>query len=348
MEEHALRLKRMRGALERTRVAGALLTRPEHGLYLTGCPGAPIVVGPSRVARLDGVSVPGVEAFDGTVARALGEALRACGLTGRAIGVEARYLPGDIAARLEGSARTVDVEATLAHARAAKDAAEIAQLASAVALLERAHREVADRAREGRSGMEMADVAMEVISAGAGRAVAFAGNLGAGPSALDPDSAPSPIRFRRGETFFLDLYPDLGGYSADVTRCFSIGPAPEAAARTHAVLERALASALAAIRPGVRAWEVDAAVRRVFDADAMLPYFAHHSGHGLGLFLWEPPLLLPGDDTPLTAGMVLAVEPGLYVPGVGGFRLEVNVCVTGEGCLMLGDLPAALFECART
>ncbi len=297
------------------------------------------------MARLDGVPMPGTGVFETGGPAALADAVRACDLVGRRVGVEAQFLTWDLAEALSRIAVPVEIEALLAGARAVKDDDEIEMLRRGVAVIEGALRTVVETVHEGLTGIALAHAAMTHVSTQVGRVIAFAGNLGSGPDDLDPDSAPSTRAFRRGDTIFLDFYPDLGGYSADLTRCFSVGQPSADAMRIHTIVEHALEAGLAAIHPGAKAWEIDAAIQRVFEAHGMLACVRHRSGHGLGLFLREPPWLAPGDETLLATNMVLAIEPGLYVPGVGGFRLEVNLQVTDDGCEVLGDLPTRMCEC---
>jgi Xaa-Pro aminopeptidase len=111
------------------------------------------------------------------------------------------------------------------------------------------------------------------------------------------------------------------------------------------VLEAALTAGGSALRPGARASDVDRAVRSVV-ADALDGYtYPHHTGHGFGLQPQEPPYLIPSDEMPLEPGMIVAVEPGIYLPDTRGMRLEGNYLITEDGCEALSDYPMELFAC---
>jgi Xaa-Pro aminopeptidase len=171
-------------------------------------------------------------------------------------------------------------------------------------------------------------------------------NFGSGPRALGDEPQPTNKPLEAGESVMIDLFPLMDGYVADYTRNFVVGPPTDGQLAQHAILETALAAAEKALRPGVRASEIDRLVRRVIQ-DAGYGEFAHrhHTGHAFGLTIPEPPWLIPADHTPLRAGMVIAVEPGIYHPENGGMRLEGNYIITEDGCEPLVGFPAKLIVC---
>jgi len=339
------RLERLRRVLSLRGLAGLILTRPEYGLYLTGVRGGPILVGESRVVRLDGIETEWSNVVSDAAPHRWHAAVGTAGLVGRPVGAELRYLTVEIERAMDACGSLTDVEEDLDRARLAKDADELAVIRARVRTLENAFLFVMRTARAGMSGLDVALAATAAISREAERMILFRGNLGAGRDCVDPDSRPTSRPLASGEAFFLDLYPDFGGYAADLTRCLTIGAPPRAVVDLHRTLEDALAAGLGTVRAGVRAADVDAAVRGVLRDARLLEYFPHHTGHGLGLFAREGPALVPGDETVLVPNAVLAIEPGVYVPGQGSFRLEVNVVVTEHGCVVLGQLPPRLLAC---
>ena len=342
----AVHVEKVRGALHRCGLEGAILTRPEYGLYLAGRLGGPIVLGGSKVFRLDGVeTLPWVRVLPSADLIHVNAAVYEAGLHGRAIGAETRFLSVASTQWFRDSPQIVDVEQELAAARIVKDVHELSVIRSHVRVLEDAFRTLATVTRPGMSEIDVALLATSSMSRALGRMIAFRGNLGSGRSCIDPDSQPSTRQLAQGDSFFLDLYPDLGGYFADLTRCFSIAEPDRGISNIHQVLENALTSAIQTVRAGIPAHAIDAAIRSVFSGAGYLPYFPHHAGHGMGLFATEPPFLVPNNDTVLPAGAVIAIEPGLYIPGVGSFRLEVDVIVTDRGCDVLGELPYQLLVC---
>jgi Xaa-Pro aminopeptidase len=176
-------------------------------------------------------------------------------------------------------------------------------------------------------------------------APAFPTIVAAGPNSAHPHARPTDRRLQHGELVLLDFGGVLDGYCGDLTRMAAVGRvAPDARALFDAVRE-AQAAAITAVRAGVLASDVDAAARRTLEARGYGTRFLHATGHGLGLDLHEAPRLGRADaerPEPLAAGMVCTIEPGAYIDGLGGVRLEDDVLVTAEGCEVLTDAPRDL------
>jgi Xaa-Pro dipeptidase len=132
------------------------------------------------------------------------------------------------------------------------------------------------------------------------------------------------------------------GYRSDITRTFVLGePGPELV-KIHDAVLAANQSGRLAVRPGMPAQEVDRAARRAIEAAGYGQYFVHRTGHGLGLETHEPPYLVEGNLGQLRGGMIFTVEPGIYIPGMGGVRIEDDVLVTEAGSETLTTLPRDL------
>jgi Xaa-Pro aminopeptidase len=142
----------------------------------------------------------------------------------------------------------------------------------------------------------------------------------------------------------IDMGATVDGYRSDMTRTFVIGTADATAERLLAVVGDAQAAGLQAVAAGVRSAEVDAAARRVIADAGWADQFVHPTGHGVGLEIHEPLRLAATSDATLAAGHVVTVEPGVYLPGIGGVRIEDTVEVTDEGCrpLTRSSLPAVV------
>jgi Xaa-Pro aminopeptidase len=144
----------------------------------------------------------------------------------------------------------------------------------------------------------------------------------------------------------LDFGGVLDGYCSDLTRTVSIGPASPEARRLYAAVYDAQQAAIAAIRPGVETSAIDAAARNVLQERGLGDAFGHGTGHGLGLDVHEEPRITRARSDvasiPLEPGMVFTVEPGAYLPGLGGVRIEDDVLVTETGCEVLTDVPRDL------
>jgi Xaa-Pro aminopeptidase len=189
-------------------------------------------------------------------------------------------------------------------------------------------------AAPGRGELELAtEIALAVAEAGA--QLSFETLVQSGPNSALPHLRPSRRRIQRGELLLIDCGAAWDGYKADITRTIVVG---EPAARQRELWEsvaRAHDAALAVVRAGVTAGEVDRAAREVIEAAGLGDAFIHRTGHGLGLEAHEDPSLDPGSSLPLAVGMVVTIEPGVYLPGWGGVRLEDDVVVLEDGCRVL-------------
>jgi Xaa-Pro aminopeptidase len=137
------------------------------------------------------------------------------------------------------------------------------------------------------------------------------------------------------------------GYRSDCTRTYVVGGPPESSvAEWYGVLQEAQAAATAAVRPGVTAEDVDAAARRVIDGAGWGEHFIHRTGHGIGLDTHEAPYIVAGNPIPLEPGMAFSVEPGIYLPGRCGARIEDIVVCTDDGVRTLDNGPRELVELA--
>jgi Xaa-Pro aminopeptidase len=228
--------------------------------------------------------------------------------------------------------------------RVIKDAAEIASLREAARRLSLVARQVLPLiAREGRSERTMAaDIDTALRAAGFERP-AFETIVASGPNSAHPHARPGDRILRAGDGVVLDFGGVYDGYCVDLTRTLHLGAPPPALAQMASAVREAHAAAIAAVRPGVRPSEIDAAARSVLARHGLGDAFGHATGHGLGLEVHEDPRIakLPSalPDAPVAPGMVFTIEPGAYVEGVGGVRIEDDVLVVDGGCDVLTDVP---------
>jgi len=152
-----------------------------------------------------------------------------------------------------------------------------------------------------------------------------------GPRAALPHARPTAKRLKRGELVVLDLGAILDKYSSDITRTVFFGKAPARVKAWYRAVQEAQAAAIDSVAAGRGCGEVDAAARGVLAAHRLDRYFVHSTGHGLGLEVHEDPRVAKGQKTPLAPGNVITIEPGVYVPGVGGIRIEDDVAVSAGG-----------------
>jgi Xaa-Pro dipeptidase len=145
---------------------------------------------------------------------------------------------------------------------------------------------------------------------------------------------------KSGDTLILDLWATTNGYWADTCRTFMVGGRPSRdQLRIYGSVEKAMRAGMEKMKPGAMAGDVYRAVKKVFEDAGHGSRFPHHAGHGLGLDAWERPFLIPGSQDELKAGMVLALEPGLYLEGVAGVRLENNFLLQKDGVVPLSKYP---------
>jgi len=221
----------------------------------------------------------------------------------------------------------------MAALRMIKDPAEIDALRAAGAAIDRVHARVPEFLRPGRTEAEIAADITEAIVAEGHSEAAFV-IVGSGPNGADPHHECSDRELQAGDIVVVDIGgPVEPGYNSDCTRTYSLGEPAAEIAEQYAVLQRAQAAAVAAVRPGVTAEQVDAAARDVLADAGLGEYFVHRTGHGTGLSVHEEPYIVAGNDLPLAEGMAFSVEPGVYIPGHWGARIEDIVIVTAEGAL---------------
>jgi len=164
---------------------------------------------------------------------------------------------------------------------------------------------------------------------------AFPTIVASGPNTAKPHARPTARKFRLNDIIMIDIGANYMGYSSDLTRVFFLGRISANLKRAYKIVKEAQEKAIRAIRPGVRASKMDGLTRNYIESKGFGKYFTHSLGHGVGLDVHESPRFSGKDKTPLLKGMVLTVEPGIYLPGEGGVRVEDMVLVTKRGCVVL-------------
>ena len=219
--------------------------------------------------------------------------------------------------------------------RVHKDAGEVAAIGRAAALVDVVFAEWRPQVRPGAVEAELAaDLEWRLRRAGA-EGIAFPTIVAGGARGAQPHAIAGPAALAAGDLVVVDVGARVDGYCSDMTRTLLVpgAPPPPEAGRVYGIVAEALAAGLAALRPGVRAQAVDAACRQVIEAAGFGEEFGHGTGHGVGLDVHEDPPLSPraGPGVRVPAGAVVTVEPGIYLPGRWGVRLEQLVHVTADG-----------------
>jgi len=236
----------------------------------------------------------------------------------------------------------VPVGRVLEEQRMVKSAAEIAKIRRSVAVNSEAYARAMKRVKVGMREQEIAaSLDFEMRRLGA-EASAFETIVAAGERSALPHAHPSGRKLAQNELLLIDMGASVGGYSSDMTRVAHAGtPSKRVRDLYKAVLEAQLA-AVDAVRAGIPSSNVDRAARKVLKQYGLDKAFVHSTGHGLGLEIHEPPRVAKKDKTTLAAGMVITVEPGAYIEGFAGVRIEDTVLVTEHGCEVLTPTPKEL------
>ena len=269
------------------------------------------------------------------------------------LGIEAAHLT---VARKEWLERTstsrglaltwTSTERVVEQPRLVKDASEIATLRDAAARLTGVAESAFRSIRSGVTEREVAgSIEMAMRAAGYER-LAFDTIVASGPNAALPHYRAGTRILKPGDLVVLDFGGVLDGYCSDLTRTVSVGAPTPDALRLHAAVRDAQRAAMEAVKPGVPATSVDGAARGLLESRGLGEAFGHGTGHGLGLDIHEEPRVGPprshSASVQLEPGMVFTIEPGAYLPGMGGVRIEDDVLVTGDGCEVLTSVPREL------
>ncbi|MBJ6640933.1 aminopeptidase P family protein [Streptomyces sp. DHE7-1] len=214
--------------------------------------------------------------------------------------------------------------------RGVKDAAELELLAAAGAAADQAFEEIrkvpfAGR-RESDIGRDLADLLLRF-----GHSQVDFTIVGSGPNGANPHHEVGDRVIRPGDMVVLDFGGLKDGYGSDTTRTVHVGEPTEEERRVHDTVRAAQEAGFRAVRPGVACQEVDRAARAVITDAGYGEYFIHRTGHGIGVTTHEPPYMIEGEEQPLVPGMCFSVEPGVYLPGRFGVRIEDIVTVTADG-----------------
>ncbi len=268
----------------------------------------------------------------------------------RRLGVESRRISlawhAEILASMADAGLEVEVvpvEEMIEPQRAVKSPEEIDATRKALAVAEAVFTEITAKVQPGMTERQIAQ-SLEAAARRAGAdAMSFPTIVAAGPNSALPHAIPGDRPVAAGEPLLIDWGVRLHGYCSDTTRTLVLGAPDEEFREIYRVVRQAQQMATAAIRPGVAGRAVDAVAREFIQKSGFGGKFGHGLGHGTGLAIHEAPRLSPLSDAILEKGMIVTVEPGIYIEGWGGIRLENQVVVTDSGCEVLTSLPF-LFE----
>jgi len=257
-------------------------------------------------------------------------------LPGRAVGFEAAhvsYAAHEALAR--AGVELVPTEGVVERLRAVKDAEEIAAVRRAAAISDEVYAALAGEQFTGRSEADLAWWIERAFRERGAQALAFGSIVAGGVNGARPHHHPGGDVIPAGTLVTVDIGCVVDGYCSDCTRTFATGTPARELEEAYALVLRAQLDGLAAVRAGAAGRDVDAASRVAVAAAGLGERYGHGLGHGVGLEVHEAPALRPESEDTLEAGNVVTVEPGLYLPGVGGCRIEDLVVVGADGCEIL-------------
>lgn len=355
----AQRLERLRGTLEAAGLDALLVTNPENRRYLSGYTGrdggldsaGTLLIGTADVVLItDGRYTEQaarecpdlrVAVRQAPLAPLAAELIREWGC--RRLGIEATHLTVAQRDDLEAATRQKGIPPELVPTRGVVEAQRVVKDTEEIAAIERAVR-ITDEVFEAllgylRPGLTERDVAVEIarqMRAHGAEDMAFDPIVASGPNGALPHAVPGDRALALGETITIDMGARYAGYCSDMTRTVCLGEAPTAVRAAYDAVLRAQRLCEEGLRPGLNGQEADALARGALEAAGRGEQYVHGTGHGLGLEIHEDPRLgRLSAEYVLAAGMVVTVEPGVYVTGWGGVRIEDTVLVIADGARVL-------------
>jgi Xaa-Pro dipeptidase len=231
----------------------------------------------------------------------------------------------------------------VAYLRMQKEAAEISAMREAVKIAQDALQATLPSIRAGLTEQQIAaELTLQVLRHGSDPEIPFSPIVAAGPNSANPHAVPGDRPLAQGDLLIIDWGGRSSGYVSDLTRTFAIGEPDSRLAHLVEIVKEANEAARSLAAPGRMASDVDQAARSIIEKAGYGEYFTHRTGHGIGLEGHEDPYIRAGNPLLLEPGMTFTIEPGIYLPGRGGVRIEDNVVITPAGCESLSDLPREL------
>jgi Xaa-Pro aminopeptidase len=350
MDYPARRRQRLARLLKEEGLDALLVSNPVNVTYLTGFSGESsylllgrkrtLLVSDFRFTEQIAEECPGLEAHirphQQTLQQATAEVLNKLGY--RSVGFESGHLTvagletlAELAPTIAWKGGADRVEAL----RVCKDPSEVAQIREAIGMAERAFSMFEAMLRPEDREKDLADNLEMYVRRAGGRCSSFPSIVAGGERAALPHAPPTDRRVGDAALVLVDWGASGRFYKSDLTRVLAVHKIFPKLEKVYAVVLTAQQQALGAIRPGVQARDVDAEARSVIAQAGFGQFFGHGLGHGLGLEVHEAPAVRANSEAILEAGMVVTVEPGIYLPGWGGVRIEDDVLVTPDGCEVL-------------
>jgi Xaa-Pro dipeptidase len=278
--------------------------------------------------------------------RAFEQAAAGFGLDSMRVGVEPlrlRVLELRLLEAVAPRARFESGEIALIPVRASKDVSEQKAMRKAVEIAETALEAALAHVRVGMTEHDLAgELTLQLLRAGSEPELPFSPIVASGPNSALPHGLPGQRKMIEGDLLLIDWGANHAGYISDITRTFSIGATDPELERIHKIVQQANQAGRDAVRAAAACSAVDDAARSVIAEAGYADFFTHRTGHGIGLDVHEPPYIRGDNPEQLVPGMTFTVEPGIYLTGRGGVRIEDDVLVTSDGGETLTSLPREL------
>ena len=357
---HPKRLSKLKSRLKSDRYPAMLISDPVNVTYLTGFTGdstfllvtasSELLISDTRYTTQIAEECPGLDTLirdsSGTTLGMVGKAVQKSKLS--QLAYEADAITKANFDTLKASLPGCELIATTgwcAEQRAIKDKTELAAIRKSIEVNQRAFEVIRAQLRGDQTELEIAHNLEHQIRAFGGTRCAFDPIVGVGARAALPHGTPTEARIGDAPFVLIDWGSQVDNYASDITRVLITGKISKRFETIYETVLKAQKAAIAKIKPGVSLQVVDKAAREIIDDAGFGKYFGHGLGHSFGLQIHEMPYLSPIHEGTLETGMVVTIEPGIYVPGSIGVRIEDDILVTKTGHEVLSSLPKELDEC---
>ena len=352
---YSRRIKKLQNNLKRKKIDALLVSQPENRHYLTGYRGGDhgigetsgVIIIPSsgpiylltdfryKMQAEKDVPWATVVIYKRGLLKLLGKLLP--DLNVKNLGFESHYTLFSVAEEMRPALKKKGVSLTpttglIEKMRIVKDEDEIALIRASVRLNEEVFQEIAPAISKVQSEIEVALAIESLMRRKGAESVSFNSIVASGKNSALPHAVPGKNRIKQNKALTIDMGLILKSYCSDMTRTFVPGKASKKYISLHRLVRKAQLAGMAAVRAGISGREVDKKARRIIADAGYGSCFGHGLGHGVGLAVHEAPRLSPLSNQKLRAGMIVTVEPGIYLPGWGGIRLENMVVVREDGC----------------
>lgn len=358
--DYPKRIKALQKKLRQKKLDGMLVSQPENRRYLCGYRGGDHGIGETsgvliipakgavqlltdfrfKIQAEQEAPLTTVHVYPKGLLKLLSTFLPELGI--KTLGFESHYTLHSFAKQLrstlsKSAIEVIPLENIVEKMRIIKDKDEIECLQRSVLLNEKVFGEVYENISKYKTEIEVAlfiETAMKNYGA---EGTSFDSIVASGANGALPHAMPSVSKIEKNSSLTIDMGLVLDGYCSDMTRNFVPGKPTKKYLKRHRLVRKAQLAGIAAVRAGARGCDVDKAARSIIEEGGYGKYFGHSLGHGVGLAVHEEPRLSSANRKKLKAGMIVTVEPGIYIPGWGGIRLENMVVVTKDGCKNLNQ-----------